>query len=758
MMKDFEFKGNLAYKLLETDPAAALDLMNDGLKPFKLSMTMEQLRPAMKGLEVMADSLRTGDHKGAAGVLKVMKDRGMLVNLGDLQRANELGAQAEQGLAQQQAAAILPEPAEPPGVQGARQIVGILQEVDGDPSRLAPNEIERLTGSKDQAQQLKVIHGAQAIVEGHEASVQMLARERGHLQKQFELDPSAFGKASDLRLRSTMDPETTAKGRIADLLQNPQRSEQEERELHAKISVYGSPQLQAAFLEKSATNERARLLARVDETRQQHARISEQLDLLRSAQDKAQTLNFGLTSSRVDDTQGREVALKNATRLAEAKVFEQATAPMLEQIRGFEESVQGQKDQLNKQAVMASPARAREIDAQLKDLESSMVVNRSLSRLLTDESPYAIAQKEAELHGIKDPAQREQAMSALEKLKSRREADVAVLEKEKARLTTLESSLSGQLPAADQKVLYENNLRLAHQAVVQATGQGAPLQSAISKAGKRFGVELRDLAKNVLEARGAGAWEAQIEFAALPDAAQTSQAAARVAKKYGVSPQDVMAGIKKPNQPLVNIENKQETASAKKIGEKLGERYVDIQDGGFAGSQQLQKLARMDQLLEGVHTGALVPTLTQIQSIAQSLGVKVDPKLGAKQALEALSNEVALTLRNPSGGAGMPGALSDKDREFLQSMTPGLAKTPEGNRLIIETARKLAQRNVEVAKLARSYKQKHGGFDDGFFDELASYSEAHPLFNTATQAAPAAPYADPEKERRYQEWKQKQAR
>jgi hypothetical protein len=99
-----------------------------------------------------------------------------------------------------------------------------------------------------------------------------------------------------------------------------------------------------------------------------------------------------------------------------------------------------------------------------------------------------------------------------------------------------------------------------------------------------------------------------------------------------------------------------------------------------------------------------------------------------KEAAQALSSEIALQLRNPSGGAGMPGAMSDADRQFLANMVPGLATTPEGRKLMIETATKLAQRDKEVAAMARKYRQKKGNIDEGFYDELAQFSSAKPLF------------------------------
>ena len=200
---------------------------------------------------------------------------------------------------------------------------------------------------------------------------------------------------------------------------------------------------------------------------------------------------------------------------------------------------------------------------------------------------------------------------------------------------------------------------------------------------------------------------------------------------------DMKKQIAAAGRTTINTNNYQEKEEDKAIGKSFGEFYSDIQKSGFAASGKIARYDRLGQLLNGVQTGALTPATTQVSALANSLGINIDPNLPAKQAAESLSNEVALQLRNPSGGAGMPGALSDKDREFLMSMTPGLGKTPEGNKLIIETAKKLAKRETEVAKIARDYRMKNGRIDEGFYQELANFSNANPLFSPSTSAPPA---------------------
>lgn len=54
----------------------------------------------------------------------------------------------------------------------------------------------------------------------------------------------------------------------------------------------------------------------------------------------------------------------------------------------------------------------------------------------------------------------------------------------------------------------------------------------------------------------------------------------------------------------------------------------------------------------------------------------------------------------------MPGALSDKDREFLESMVPGIEMDPAGRKMIVEARKKLIQRERDVARLAREYRKK----------------------------------------------------
>ena len=178
----------------------------------------------------------------------------------------------------------------------------------------------------------------------------------------------------------------------------------------------------------------------------------------------------------------------------------------------------------------------------------------------------------------------------------------------------------------------------------------------------------------------------------------------------------------------VSVTTKQEGEESKAVGKFFGENYADVQKSGFNAQSSMNRLDRLGQLLEGVDTGKFAPLGVEVSKAAQSFGLNIDPKLANKEAAVALSSEIALQLRNPSGGAGMPGAMSDADRNFLNGMVPGIEKTPEGRKTILETAKKMAQRDVQVARMAREYRQKRGTINEGFYEELAKFSEANPLF------------------------------
>lgn len=203
------------------------------------------------------------------------------------------------------------------------------------------------------------------------------------------------------------------------------------------------------------------------------------------------------------------------------------------------------------------------------------------------------------------------------------------------------------------------------------------------------------------------------------------------------------------NQPLVDAKTKISAAGAAKIdarnfntqeneqskgyGKVLGDIRGDITRAGYEVPKKLAQLDRMEQLLSGVDGGAAAPALADIASLASSLGIKLDPKLGAKQAAEALAREMAGSLRQPGTGP-----MTDKDFENFLKQVPSLSKTAEGRKQIMVTMRAALQRDLELAKFQREYAKKNGGvIDDNFFDAVADFYVKNPVVNIPMPATNA---------------------
>jgi hypothetical protein len=106
---------------------------------------------------------------------------------------------------------------------------------------------------------------------------------------------------------------------------------------------------------------------------------------------------------------------------------------------------------------------------------------------------------------------------------------------------------------------------------------------------------------------------------------------------------------------------------------------------------------------------------------------------GPAEMLDALGKQISLRLRNPNGGAGMPGSLSDSDRQFLQSMSLSLGNSPQANRLLGQYYLAAEQRAVDLEQLAQSYEAQHGRLDNGWRAVKANYLQ---------QTDPTAPIRD----------------
>lgn len=190
---------------------------------------------------------------------------------------------------------------------------------------------------------------------------------------------------------------------------------------------------------------------------------------------------------------------------------------------------------------------------------------------------------------------------------------------------------------------------------------------------------------------------------------------------------DAKVGISRAGKPQISVDARnystQESEQSKVYGKQLGEIRGNITQMGIEAPKRMAQIDRMDELLKGVDGGRFAPAGAELASAAESLGIKLDPKLGNKQAAEALAVEMALKMRPPGSGP-----MTDKDFDNFLKTVPGLAKTPEGRAQISKTMRAAIQRDVQAAKFSRDYAKQNGGvIDDNYFDALSEFYSNTPV-------------------------------
>nr|WP_321482338.1 hypothetical protein [uncultured Cohaesibacter sp.] len=194
----------------------------------------------------------------------------------------------------------------------------------------------------------------------------------------------------------------------------------------------------------------------------------------------------------------------------------------------------------------------------------------------------------------------------------------------------------------------------------------------------------------------------------------------------------------------VTVNNSGENEYNKTINRHWADENIAIAKKAQAAQSNIGKLQYLGDALRtpSLYTGAGGESVLKLKNAAAALGMDVDVEaLGAGQAVQAIVNRMAMEMRNPENGGGLPGAASDADREFLKQSIPNLTKNPEGNRKLIEYAIRLEERNIEVDQLRRSYVKQYGQLDDRFYDYLAQWSEQNPLFPEAASGEYNSPVA-----------------
>lgn len=173
----------------------------------------------------------------------------------------------------------------------------------------------------------------------------------------------------------------------------------------------------------------------------------------------------------------------------------------------------------------------------------------------------------------------------------------------------------------------------------------------------------------------------------------------------------------------------------KEFGKKAAQDYFKLQDSAEKAQMSMTGLkAAEDAINRGIYTGIGGEAAQTGRKILGSMGMANADDVAAAEEITKLQNEMALIIRNPDSGMGLPGAASDRDVAFLRSMQFGLDKSPTANRKFIEAARRVKQRQIEIADAASKFIQENGTLDQNFYSQLRSFSQANPMFADMEEA------------------------
>ncbi|KQO43031.1 hypothetical protein [Methylobacterium sp. Leaf85] len=240
-------------------------------------------------------------------------------------------------------------------------------------------------------------------------------------------------------------------------------------------------------------------------------------------------------------------------------------------------------------------------------------------------------------------------------------------------------------------------------------------------------------AKAQAQAEGTAAGKPDETYTQIPEAERVS-----LGLPAGAYQRDSKGKLSAVNPAGTTINMGAEKAQDSTVGKGYGEYQLDLANKGRNAGSTLNTLSLMEQAARdpNFYSGVGAEGLKTANQLMVALGVKDASFTKPTEVFEALSNKVVL---DSLGGSLGPG-ISNTDRDYLGRVAPGLSRTKEGNLELIGIARALAQRQQDVAKLAREYAAKNNGrIDSGFDDVLTDYSNKNALFPAASAASTARP-------------------
>lgn len=189
------------------------------------------------------------------------------------------------------------------------------------------------------------------------------------------------------------------------------------------------------------------------------------------------------------------------------------------------------------------------------------------------------------------------------------------------------------------------------------------------------------------------------------------------------------ASVTVPNQLGVTPPESDKTYSGERA-KFYAERAGKLNDSWYTANELHSKLDLVQNLFSNpaVASGALAETVSDLKGVADSFGIQTTGK-SSEDVIRAVTNEMAMRIKNAGGTNMMPGAMSDFEQKLLRSMVPNLAQSREGRALMVEVMRAKVLQDMKISELAANYEEQNGKLDSGFEREARSYLRQNPMFD-----------------------------
>ena len=176
-----------------------------------------------------------------------------------------------------------------------------------------------------------------------------------------------------------------------------------------------------------------------------------------------------------------------------------------------------------------------------------------------------------------------------------------------------------------------------------------------------------------------------------------------------------------------------ETQEEKDIGKVYGQEFGDIIKSGNLANLNDGTLDILSQLNEsaGLKTGSFGELRTSAQKVAEEFGF--DPGLQDTTVAEMVGSVTGGLVLD--GLQKLSGSISDGERAYVQSTTPGLSTTREGNRYLLQIRQRQNELAKEYSNVANDWVSRNKGLskDDKELGSWGSYKQQwhkdNPLIN-----------------------------